>query len=340
MSEPSGSRIVRGALTWPATDDELRMWLAGPVVEMESLGSARAWKSRVTRHGTHFFNRQTGFNVLFDEIQSPESKWAVAPRYVSVALTNACELKCPYCYASKKPARLDAQRIANWLKELDQNGCLGVGFGGGEPTLHSEFTEICRAAATDTSMAVSFTTHGHRINEAFVERLRGYVHFIRVSVDGVGATYERNRGRSFDELQAKINLISGICRFGINVVVSDCTVWELDSLLRFAERLGAEEMLLLPEHGTAGRPGISELAFVEMTRWLASPRHSSIRLGISRQADLSGLALADPFPMEDLLSAHAHIDAEGGLRKDAFSNARIPIRGSVVEALRDLQKEA
>nr|WP_171046573.1 radical SAM protein [Pseudarthrobacter sp. NamE5] len=270
----------------------------------------------------------------------PEQTWAVAPRYVSVALTNACELRCPYCYAAKKPARLGAEEISPWLRELNRNGCLGVGFGGGEPTLHSEFATICQKTAIETGMAVSFTTHGHRITEKLATQLRGSVHFIRVSVDGIGETYERNRGRAFDELENRIDLIAGICRFGVNVVVGDTTVWELDGLLDYAERWGAEELLLLPEQGVAGRAGIGESARNEMTRWLASHRPSKIRVGISRMADLSGIALADAFPMEDRLSAHAHIDANGYLRADAFTDQRIPIQGSVIDALTELREAA
>jgi MoaA/NifB/PqqE/SkfB family radical SAM enzyme len=303
------------------------------------LEQSRLWKSRTTKHGVHFFERQTGINILLDEVRPPESSWAVAPRYVSVALTNACELSCPYCYASKKPARLGAKEINYWLTELDQNGCLGVGFGGGEPTLHSEFAKICRATADETGMAVSFTTHGHRISEELAKQLRGSVHFIRVSVDGIGQTYERNRGRTFGDLEKRIKLISGICRFGINVVVGDRTVWELDGLLECAERWGAEELLLLPEKAISGRAGIGELAYAEMTRWLASQRrHSSMRVGISRLADLSGIAIADAFPMEDPITAHAHIDADGGLRADAFTDTRIPIGGSVIKALKELRQ--
>ncbi|PPB49863.1 radical SAM protein [Arthrobacter pityocampae] len=298
----------------------------------------RHWKSRSTEHGVHFFQRQTGINLLLEELKLPEQTWAVAPRYVSVALTNACELKCPYCYAAKRPARLGARETSAWLKELDRGGCLGVGFGGGEPTLHSEFSTICQTTAIETDMAVSFTTHGHRITEELATQLRGYVHFIRVSVDGIGATYEKNRGRTFDDLQRRIDLIAGICRFGINVVVTDQTAWELNSLLDYAERWGAEELLLLPEQGTAGRSGIGELAYAEMIRWLASHRRSNIRVGISRMADLSGVSIADAFPMEDRLSAHAHIDANGGLRTDAFTQKRIPIRESVIEALRELRE--
>src|SRR5688572_26068527 len=93
-------------------------------------------KIRAGPDGIQMFDRVTGLNVLLDEVSVPSASWAQAPRYISMALTNACDLACPYCYAPKDPAILDFERVVTWLHELDEHGCLGVGFGGGEPTLY------------------------------------------------------------------------------------------------------------------------------------------------------------------------------------------------------------
>jgi len=104
-------------------------------------------KIRAGPAGIHMFDRTTGLNVLLDEIRAPPALWAAAPRQTAVALTNACDLACPYCYAPKSPATLDFSRVASWLDELDANGGLSVGFGGGEPTLYRRFPELCQYAA-------------------------------------------------------------------------------------------------------------------------------------------------------------------------------------------------
>jgi hypothetical protein len=90
-------------------------------------------KTRLGPDGVHMFNRSSGINILFDEIAVPAARWSVAPRQVSVALTNACDLRCPYCYAPKHSANLNYDQVTGWLKELDDGGCFGVGFGGGDP---------------------------------------------------------------------------------------------------------------------------------------------------------------------------------------------------------------
>jgi MoaA/NifB/PqqE/SkfB family radical SAM enzyme len=208
-------------------------------------------KVRLSRSGAHWFDRVSGLNILLDEVKVPPERWSRAPRYVSIALTNACELRCPFCYAPKVPGRLDADLVLAWMKELEMAGCLGVGFGGGEPTAHPHFSWLCREGAQRTNMAITFTTHGHRLNADLAGKLRGSVHFVRVSVDGVGSTYERLRGRSFDSLRRCLDFVGSIAPFGLNVVVNDETVNELDAVASFAEHAGAVELLLLPEQAVA-----------------------------------------------------------------------------------------
>lgn len=197
--------------------------------------------------GLHFFNRITGTNILVDEIVPPTSMWSAAPRHVSVALTNSCDFKCPHCYAPKNPAILAFDRLTNWLVDLDSNGCIGVGFGGGEPTLYPRLAELCSYAAKMTNIAVTLTTHAHRLSDQLLNKIAGNLHFVRVSMDGVGQTYESIRCRPFDVLLERIAAIRRVVRFGINYLVNSKTVGDLDAAVLLAADHGASEFLLLPE---------------------------------------------------------------------------------------------
>ena len=128
-------------------------------------------KMRRGYSGVHFFDRRTGVNVLMDEILPSFEEWSPAPKYVSFALTNACELSCPYCYASKQPARLSGDAILKWAKELDEGGSFGLGLGGGEPTLFPGFAGLCKRLHEETDLAITMTTHGHRFDQALVKKL-------------------------------------------------------------------------------------------------------------------------------------------------------------------------
>lgn len=194
-------------------------------------------KSRFGPNGVHLFDRNTGLNVLLEELRPKESVWSISPRQVSIALTNLCDLRCAHCFAPKHKALLHTDQVLTWLKELDTEGCLGIGFGGGEPTLHPDFVEICKRAAGETHLAVTFTTHGHRLTQPLVKKLKGSIHFARISVDGIGHTYEEQRGRQFSSLLRGIESIAKLSSFGINVVINERTIFELTQWLSWRNSL-------------------------------------------------------------------------------------------------------
>lgn len=294
-------------------------------------------KVRVGPAGVHIFDRATGLNVLVDEVRLPSSNWAVAPRQVSIALTNSCDLKCPYCYAPKHASTLDLLRLLDWLTEIDINGCLGVGFGGGEPTLYPAFAQLCHQASTKTGLAVTFTTHAHRLDDALVKDLRGSVHFLRVSIDGLGATYEKLRGRSFAVLRERLEAVRSLAPFGINFIVNADTLPDLDDAAKLAAGYGAAELLLLPEQPVRGRGGIDGRTVRAFRDWVARYR-GTVPLTVS-EAGSDGLPTCNPVAEESGLRAYAHIDASGQIKRSSFDSEGVQIKSDgVIVALKSLTK--
>jgi MoaA/NifB/PqqE/SkfB family radical SAM enzyme len=226
--------------------------------------------------------------------------------------------------------------VLSWVQELDEAGALGVGFGGGEPTAHPDFTRICVESARRSSMAVTFTTHGHRMDAELAAALRGSVHFVRVSMDGLGSTYERLRGRPFEVFQRQVEIIATVAPFGLNVVINDETVGELDLIAAFAGRAGAAELLLLPEQPVGRRPGISHSASQRLAEWLSNAA-PGMRLAISEAGLTDGIPAANPFPDEAPLDAHVHVDACGFLKANAYARDGIPIETSILDAVDELR---
>lgn len=293
-------------------------------------------KFRIGPNGVHLFDRLSGLNVLLDELRPKEAAWSTSPRQVSIALTNVCDLHCGYCYAPKHKASLRTGLVLGWLKDLDTEGCLGVGFGGGEPTLHPDFVDICKRVAGETQLAVTFTTHGHRLTSQLVERLKGSIHFARISVDGVGRTYEEQRGKQFASLLRGIESIATLSPFGINVVVNERTVAELDAISELAQKVGASELLLLPQQASTVVASIDEVVGRALQDWVCNYR-GKVRLAVS-EAGAAGLPTCDPLPGERGLQAYAHIDASGMLRASSYSpvSAKIGDAG-VLSALKRLR---
>jgi len=290
-------------------------------------------KVRVGPAGLHFFNRTSGINILVDEITPSTSTWSAAPRHVSIALTNACDLTCSHCYAPKNPAMLSFDRLTSCLADLDANGCIGVGFGGGEPTLYPWLIELCSYAATKTNLAVTMTTHAHRLSDQLLNELAGNLHFVRVSMDGVGSTYETIRCRPFDSLLEHITALKRVTRFGINFVVNSKTVGDLDAAIQLAADLGASEFLLLPEEPVRRGCGIDRETTITLRGWVNRYR-GSVPLAIS-EGGAEGLPTCNPFKSETGLAAFAHIDALGIVKRTSYDATGILIRENGVMAALD-----
>lgn len=296
-------------------------------------------KMRAGPDGVHLFSRRTGTNVLIDECSVPQNLWSQAPRQVSIALTNACDLRCPYCYAPKNPANLNSEQVQAWLHELDEAGCLYVGFGGGEPTLHRNFVELCKFTTRNTRLAVSFTTHAHHLNDQIASDLKGNVQFIRVSMDGVSQTYTALRGRDFAALQDRLGFARRIAPFGINYLINARTFPDINAAMKLAEEAGASELLLLPERRTGNSEGIDPITRRALRNWVANAK-SGIRMAVS-EADSDGLPVCQPLKKETGLRAFAHIDASGTLKRSSFDITGTPIGpDGILHALQALQQRS
>ena len=220
----------------------------------------------------------------------------------------------------------------------DAHGALGVGFGGGEPTLHPRFSDLCLYGARKTRLAITFTTHGHHLSDALLERLRGNVHFIRISMDGIYTTYERLRCRSFSKLLQRLSAVRKIVRFGINYVVNTDTFPDIGRAAVMATEIGASELLLLPERPVRNGTGVSEEVMRNLIDWVTKFR-GAIPLSVSTDS-CEGLPVCRPFSQESVLSEYAHISADGRLKATSFDREGIIIGPSgIMDALNRLSHE-
>jgi MoaA/NifB/PqqE/SkfB family radical SAM enzyme len=308
------------------------------ILKTESSVAPGRVKLRFGPSGVHLFDRATGLNVLFDEVTVPASEWHLAPRHVSVALTNGCDLACPFCFVSKGRETLDPRAVEAWLAELDANGCLGIGFGGGEPTLCKWLPDLCHWVSRNTGLAVTITTHGHRIDEDLRDRLAGGVHFVRVSMDGVNGTYQTLRGKSFQDFLKRLATIRSVAPFGINYLVNARTLPELDDAVRLAYDTGAREFLLLPEQPVRGTGRIDAETTAALRTWVTNYR-GQVPLSISENG-ATGFPVCDPFSVETGLDSYAHIDAFGVLKRSSFDETGVAIdREGVMAAVRALREQ-
>ncbi len=117
----------------------------------------------------------------------------VYPLYAEISPTGACNHRCTFCaldYMEYQPRYLDADLLAERLKELGQLGLKSVMFAGeGEPFLHPQLAQMVGAAKT-AGIDVALTSNGVLMDEERARWILPQLSWIKVSINaGRAATY-------------------------------------------------------------------------------------------------------------------------------------------------------
>lgn len=293
-------------------------------------------KLRREANGLHFYDRSSGLHILLDESPIPPESVDQGPAVVSIALTNACDLSCPFCYAPKSNHSLRPDNILGWCRDLDHLGTLEIAFGGGEPTLCPYLPDLCRTLWSETNLGISITTHGQHITRELVHALAGVVSVVRVSIDGPEPYYSSIRRRPLGHLIERLDHIRGKIPLGINTVVNSQTLAYFDQMASLVKRLGAVDWLLLPEV-RAGQFTLNDSEWHILDKWIRE-RQSEIDLRVSTEA---AKHLTCPLLLQDQPEDYAHISADGYLRRCSYLKEGIALHGSTITAaLRDLREHS
>jgi uncharacterized radical SAM superfamily Fe-S cluster-containing enzyme len=129
-----------------------------------------------------------------------------------VELTDACNLKCPLCYASSGPGGRhrtleEVRRAVDRLVEVEGRPEV-LQLSGGEPTLHPDFERILDDAVDRPIDIVMINTNGLRFahDRAFVDRVARHRKRVEVYLqfDGLrDATYQALRGEPLADVKAR-----------------------------------------------------------------------------------------------------------------------------------------
>jgi MoaA/NifB/PqqE/SkfB family radical SAM enzyme len=274
-------------------------------------------KARIEPEGLHYYCRKSGTHVLFDEVFTKASAYSLAPRTVSIAITDKCDFSCSYCYVNLSEHYLNKADIINFCKELDTFGTFDIALGGGEPTLHPDLIAICEEIWNNTNLGISITTHGHNLNEENISRLKGNISFLRISIDGKEPIYSKLRKKELSKLLLNLKLLEGRIPFGINAVINKLTVNHLDDLKSLFYDYGAFELLLLPMWNK-GKFVLTQQDWLILERWIEK-NQSDIPIKISSESK-KYLKLHYLFENEDWDNDYAFIGIDKSLRKNSFTN--------------------
>ncbi len=184
------------------------------------------------------FDRDTGQNVLVRGEETADRR-QTAPRVVQMALTNACNKTCGFCYRPMEAkSAWSFDDVMAFGKMLSDWGVLELALGGGEPTVFPRFAELVRGLWSSTRLAVNFTTNGTRLTGELLDAIQGSIGQLQVSVYD-----DEDTNGVIDRLVARD------VRFGLNYLVTPQRLRTLDAdLLAWAAR-GVRDVLLLSYKG-------------------------------------------------------------------------------------------
>jgi MoaA/NifB/PqqE/SkfB family radical SAM enzyme len=227
------------------------------------------------------FERDTGLNALLEGDETAHLT-RIAPRTLLVAVTNACNLTCEFCYRDLENRSLwRYETLLGFCQEADKWGVLEMAFGGGEPTLFPRWADFINEVYETTHLCVNFTTNGMLLTEDFLRQIAGKYGNIRVSL------YEDNHWEQTMKL-----LVGCGARFGVNWLITPSELPGIEAKFTKLLALGVRDFLLL---GYKGRDPDMHLRGEQMNQFSAFVNKAHNALGGAIQLKLD-ICFGDSLP--------------------------------------------
>jgi uncharacterized protein len=173
---------------------------------------------------------------------------------ITFILTEACNLRCTYCYQKNFPANHMPEEVgvaALRSAVAQEPESLALTFFGGEPLLRADTMFAILRSARDIEresrvrMTAKVPTNGLLLDNSIIERAAQYGLFISLSFDGVRPAQEAGRirlsgGSSFDDVERALRLLVAAGRpFGVYSVITPSNVRYLSESRRYLWDMGA-----------------------------------------------------------------------------------------------------
>lgn len=145
----------------------------------------------------------------------------------SFHIVKPCNMKCKFCYATfedmhilKQLSKYDAFKILDKLKE---EGLQKITFAGGEPLLYKWIYEVI-VYSKGIGLTTSIITNGSLLTEELLEKFKGNLDWIGISIDSLNDETNVKIGRTYKNKPNYYELVSKIKMYGfklkINTVVN------------------------------------------------------------------------------------------------------------------------
>jgi heme d1 biosynthesis radical SAM protein NirJ len=166
-------------------------------------------------------------------------------------LIRRCNLACKHCYSISGdvdfPGELTTADVLHVMDDLKAFGVPVLILSGGEPLMRRDIFAIS-SRAKGLGFYVGLSTNGTLIDDALADRIRDVgFDYVGVSLDGIGATHDRFRGKP----GAYAAALAGLRRLrrrdvkvGVRFTMTQDNAAELPALLDLVEREGFQKFYL------------------------------------------------------------------------------------------------
>lgn len=217
---------------------------------------------------------------IFDVLDKKKECDERFPISIELHLTNCCNLNCPWCtdrILRANRATLDTNIVKSVIRELNR---FQVGItleGGGEPTLHKDFTEIVRYG-NELGTDMGLITNGTIDISEVVHMLK----WIRISLDS-STKEEYIKEKGYDQFDRVLNNLKKMCALrdmektyvGVGYVLTKSNYGELEKLVNRLDAIGVDYIYFRPvEEDDELMPSIEELYDLkkELVHWTQEKR--------------------------------------------------------------------
>ena len=162
-----------------------------------------------------------------------------SPLTINWTVTNRCNFRCSHCYSRNDPSdELSLELLSACIKHAVDAGVLSINFGGGEPLLRKDLTDISDYASS-LGLRVSMNSNGYLLNRGKAVELkeRGFTK-VGISIDShIAGIHDDFRGIKGSHERA-VEALSFLNEAGIETSISSviCRInyRDIDSLIEFA----------------------------------------------------------------------------------------------------------
>jgi len=134
-----------------------------------------------------------------DHIEEPNPVELPSLRTLLIHLTTRCNLSCVHCYLDKQNVvDIDYKTIINIIKQFEAMQGFKILISGGEPLLYPKIFSLLEEIK-DVKIRKILFSNGLLLTRDFIEKLKGLVQEIQISVDGIAShNIFRNNKRSYE----------------------------------------------------------------------------------------------------------------------------------------------